>query len=341
MASIYKRRGKRGGSWYLSYYVDGRRIRKRIGRSKELAELARKDIEVRIAKEDLGWEEIQDPSFCEFAGRYLKYVRANARPSTCLRYKKAIQHFLDFLNNHGTLSPKLSHISFPLVEEYKQKRAASVQPLTVNVELKVLKALYSFAVRCRCARTNPVMKVSFYREPERKPRFLTKNEIQHLLKNADGLYPIVYTFLKTGLRKSELVNLRWENVDFERQRIRIESDESWRTKTGNSREIPLDDTLVRILKELPRRSEYVFTNTKGRKYAHHLTERVKRLAKRIGLDCLTLHILRHTFISHLVMSGVQLVAVKELAGHSDIKTTMRYVHLTPDHLRDSVARLPY
>ena len=117
--------------------------------------------------------------------------------------------------------------------------------------------------------------------------------------------------------------------------------ESGKQKTGNTREIPIGDALLSLLKKLPRRSEYVFVNTQGRKYQYHLTERVKRLGKRIGLPNLTLHTLRHTFISHLVMSGVDLVTVKEFAGHADIKTTMRYAHLAPEHLRKSIGKLPY
>jgi len=337
MASIYKR----GKVWYLSCYCSGRRVRKHIGKSKKLAELAREETEVKIAKGELGWEEVEDPRFCEFVGRYLEYLVANTRHTTYLRYRKALQHFIDFLRKNGSLSLRLSQISFNIIEEYKQERTSLVRPLTVNVELKVLKALYNLAIKCRCARENPVRQVPFYKETERKPTYLRREEIDCLLDNCDGLHPILYTFLKTGLRKSELINLRWEDVEFDRKYIRVESKEDWQTKTGNSREVPIDEDLLDMLTELPKESDYVFLNTNGRKYGYHLTERVKRLGRRIGIENLTVHALRHTFISHLVMSGVDLVTVKELAGHSDIKTTMRYAHLTPEHLRKSIGKLPY
>ncbi len=337
MASIYKRENV----WYVSFYINGKRVRKKVGRSKKLAELARKEIEVKIAKHELGWEEVKDPSFHDFKDDYLKYLKANTRNTTYIRYKKALQHFIDFLRNYGNLWPKLSQISFQLIEEYKQKRIKVVKPLTVNVELKVLKVLYNFAIKCKCARDNPVNEVPFYREAEKKPKFLTKNEIDCLLENSNGLHPILYTFLKTGVRKSELINLQWRDVDFQRKCIKVESNENWHTKTGNSREIPIGEDLIKILKSLPKTSQYVFVNTNGKKYGYHLTERVKRLARRIGIEGLTLHTLRHTFISHLVMNGVDLVAVKELAGHSDIKTTLRYAHLAPGHLRESIGKLPY
>jgi len=337
MASIYKR----GNIWYLSAYVNGRRVRKRVARSKKLSELARQEIEVKIAKGDLGWEELEDPSFDDVKEKYLQYVEGNTRPTTFVRYKETLQHFTDFLRSNGSGSPRVSHISFETIENYKQERIKTLRPSTVNVELKALRIFYNFVIKCQCARENPANKVTFYREAEKKPTFLKKEEIDHLLKNSNGLYPILYTFLKTGLRKSELINLRWDDLDFQRKCATVESKKSWHTKTGKSRQIPLDDDLLNVLRKLPRTSEYIFLNTNGRKYDYHLNERVKKLEECIGIRNLTLHTLRHTFISHLVMSGVDLVTVKELAGHSDIKTTMRYAHLAPEHLRKSIGKLPY
>jgi len=337
VASIYKR----GRVWYISYYVNGRRIRKKVGTSKKLAELVQKEVEVKIAKGELGWEEVKDPTFKDFQEEYLSYLRVNTRPKTYVRYRDALDHFRSFLEKNGSLSWKLSQISFSFIEQFKKERIKFVKPHTVNIELKVLKAFYNFAIKCKCAVKNPVNEVSFFRTSEKKPRFLTKEEIKKLLRSSNSLYPVLYTFLKTGLRKAELINLRWENVDFQRKCILVESNNGWQTKTGNTREIPLGDDVLSILKNLPRKSDYVFLNTQGRKYEYHLTERVKRLGQSIGLSDLTLHMLRHTFISHLVMSGVDLVTVKELAGHSDIKTTMRYAHLAPEHLRKSIGKLPY
>ena len=77
MASIYKRENV----WYLSYRVGGRRVRKSVGKSKKLAVLAQKEVEVQLAKKKLGWEEIRDPTFCNFQEKYLRYLKANTRPT--------------------------------------------------------------------------------------------------------------------------------------------------------------------------------------------------------------------------------------------------------------------
>ena len=271
----------------------------------------------------------------------VQYLAPNVRPKTCVQYRGSLNNFRRYLTEQGMTSPRLSRLSFSLIEAYKRHRAKRVKPLTINTELKVLRTFFYYAIKCHCATENPAQKVPFLRVPHHTPRFLTQEEIDLLLTNANGLYPVLSTFLKTGMRKNELINLTWDDVDFTRKCIRIESKEGWATKTGNTREILVSDDLLRLLQRLPRRSEYVFLNTEGRIYGYHLNERLKRLGTRIGLPHITVHGLRHTFISHLVMSGVDLVTVKELAGHADIKTTMRYAHLAPDHLRHSVAKLPY
>ncbi len=269
MASIYRR----SNAWYLSYYLNGKRVRKKVGRSKKLAELVLKDIEVRIAKNEVGWEQSTDPSFHDFERMYLEYLQENTRPTTYVRCRKVLQHFTDFLDDYGAALARLSQISFHLIEKYKHQRSGVVKPSTVNVELKVLKALYNYAIKCKCARENPVRNVPFYREVKKEPKFLNAKEIEVLLDNSDGLYPVLYAFLKTGLRKSELINLRWENIDFQRKYITVESREDWCTKTGNTREIPIADDLMEILNKLPRTSDYIFINSNGRKYGFHLTEK--------------------------------------------------------------------
>ena len=95
--------------------------------------------------------------------KYLQYLKAITRPTTYVRFRKVLQYFTDFLAGYGTASPKLSQISFQLIEEYKQERSKAVKPSTVNIELKVLRALYNFAIQCKCARENPVSKVDFFR----------------------------------------------------------------------------------------------------------------------------------------------------------------------------------
>ena len=190
MASIYKR----NNIWYLSYYRNGKRVRKKVGRSKKLTGLVLKDLEVKIAKNRVGWEEITDTGFCDFREKYLEYLKENTRPTTYVRYRKALQRFTDFLENCDAALAELSQISFHLIEEYKKQRSRAVKPLTVNVELKVLKALYNYAIKCKCARENPVRSVPFYREWSNSLRTRTCCQTQ-------GHYSYGYLFKGSRNRK--------------------------------------------------------------------------------------------------------------------------------------------
>ena len=146
----------------------------------------------------------------------------------------------------------------------------------------------------------------------------------------------------TGLRKGEWINLRWYNVilDGENPSIAIVSSGSWKTKTGESRVIPLNKTALEIIKKQKgRNKEYVFTSKNGStihpdKPYHSL----KTALKNLGLHG-DVHKLRHTFASNLVMKKRPLYDVQRLLGHRDIQTTMIYAHLSPDYLKESVKKL--
>ena len=147
------------------------------------------------------------------------------------------------------------------------------------------------------------------------------------------------------MRKGELENLEWSDIDFKRRKIKIQWKETWQPKTGE-REIPIGEQLFDILKKQREendsglKSNFVFPHRNGGKIKMKLRDKMIEIAKEANIDGLTkLHTLRHTFASHLVMAGVDLPTVKKLMGHSDIQTTMIYAHLAPEHLIDAVNKL--
>ena len=96
-----------------------------------------------------------------------------------------------------------------------------------------------------------------------------------------------------------------------------------------------------ILLQFKKNEGYCLTNGQGTQWLNNISRDFAVLCKRAGLENCTLHVLRHTFASNLMMSGVDLGTVQKLMGHKDIKTTMRYAHLAPDHLRAGVEKLNY
>jgi len=335
MATIYKR----GNAWYLDYRYHGRRVRKRIGRSKRVAQLALNDIELKLAQDEAGLLP-SNISLADWVEAFKQYAKTNTASATAARYAGVVDGFASFAAKKLG-SSKLRHISAELIETYKAFRRGKVKPRTLNYEVKVLRLFFNRAIQFGHLRSNPAARVQTVSAAQPSPRFLNKEEIDNLLASSGELYPFVLLLLKTGLRKGEALNLRWEDVDFERQRILVVPRDSWVAKGRRGREVPFDEHVAQVLQSLPRTSEYVLTNRAGGQLKYHLYEKFARVVKRAGLEGVTLHTLRHTYISHLVMAGTDLVAVKQLAGHAGIQTTMAYAHLAPDHLEKAVSKLPY
>lgn len=365
MPRIYKR----GKVWYIDIHVKGRRIRRRVGNSKRVAELALKDTEVKVAKEEFGLAK-QDIVITKLIESFLDYSRANHRKATTVRYRSVLDNFERFLENHPDIK-FASEITPELIDRYKVFRKdcfinpngrpieseedittftrKGARAYTINFELKTLSTLFNLALKWGYVKVNPVKGITRMKVNDtRKLKFLSLKECERFLRSCSKeLYPVFFTFLNTGMRKSELENLQWSDIDFKRRKIRIQWKEDWQPKTGE-RDIPMGQQLYDLLKKVKNdndssfKSTYVFPHKDGGRIKMKLRDKMIDIAKEAGIDGLTkLHTLRHTFASHLVMQGVDLPTVKKLMGHTDIQTTMIYAHLAPDHLASAVEKLPF
>ena len=195
------------------------------------------------------------------------------------------------------------------------------------------------AIKWSKASENPVSQVRFFREDNGRTRFLTEEEETRLLACCSAsLRPLVITALHTGFRKSELLTLGWEHVDFRHRLITVESAYA---KNSETRSIPMTTTLMETLRPLKEEAEpsvSVFQTHKGTPYKH-IAKVFRAACKRAGLTDMTFHDLRHTFASRLVMAGVDLPTVQAFMGHKTIAMTMGYTHLAPGHKRTAIAVL--
>lgn len=174
-------------------------------------------------------------------------------------------------------------------------------------------------------------------ENNRRLRFLSKEEIASLIDACDPhLRPIAITALNTGMRKGEILNLTWDQVDLKHGFILLVN-----TKNGERREIPINDTLRETLLGLTRRLDvpYVFYDQKTGKPYQDIKRSFASACRRARIRDFRIHDCRHTFASQLIMAGVDLTTVKELLGHKTITMTMRYAHLAPSHKVKAVAIL--
>jgi integrase len=163
-------------------------------------------------------------------------------------------------------------------------------------------------------------------------------------ENPDHLTPIVLLALNTGLRKGEIFNLTWADVDWTLAQLTVrgESDERLEgSKSRQTRYVPLNREALDTLKAWRAASAedgYVFPGDDGERLID-IKKAWLPVLRAATITNFTFHDLRHTFASKLVMAGVDLNTVRELLGHSDIKMTLRYAHLAPEHKAAAVARL--
>jgi integrase len=213
----------------------------------------------------------------------------------------------------------------------------------VNVELRTLKAFFNQAIKWELLDKSPFKNIKLLKIPERSPGFLTKEDFLVLLNNItqEWLRSIVIFAVNTGMRRSEIVNLKWENVDLERNTILVANSESFKTKSGRQRIIPINLLAKRILITRERISPYVFVNYKGQKmYDNYLGQCFRKSVRNAKLEAkISFHSLRHTFASWLVQSGVGIYEVQKLLGHSSISVTQVYAHLSENELHSAVDRI--
>jgi integrase len=235
----------------------------------------------------------------------------------------------------------LHEITSSMILQFKKERMGKAADNTINNELNYLSGVFTTAIEWDKAILNPVRRVKRFRGVERK-RILERWEQNALITAAANetmpphLLPLIVFDLNTGLRKGELLTLKWSDVNYESIQILIRAENA---KSNRSRYIDLNRHALAVLKSLPRRSEYVFCDRYGRPFKnfHHSYVSAATLA---GLDDLCIHDLRRTFGSNCVMDGVSLPTVQAWMGHRDISTTIKhYSHLVSAFKKEEIKKI--
>jgi integrase len=322
----------KGNRWYIDYYLpDGRRKREVVGHvdkiTRSVAEKALKARVGEIVQGKFNLERTKKPvPFDNLLGRYLEYAKDNHRS-----YKRDITISKALLKSFGNML--LSNITSWHVEKFKsQRKDQDLSLSTINRELTVLKRVFNLGIEWKLTSYNPVKGVKFFKIPLQKLRVLSEEEFLKLYNAASPhLKPILLIAVSTGMRRGEVLSLKWEDIDLKNGVIFVKD-----SKTYESRAIPMNEGLIENL-ELKKAStnEYLFCNTDGTAIesvnrSFHTARRRSRIAY-----C-TFHCLRHTFATRAVMAGVDIVTVQETLGHKTIAMTKRYSHPTPEHKKKAV-----
>lgn len=278
-------------------------------------------------------EKQQEYTFEELSQKYRAW--AEGRQRAYWRWKRYIIDQLERKFN-GYL---LNDITIDVIEQYQTEvLSKGRKPATVNKLTAVLSHMFTKAADWNMIDKTNIPRVKKIREENRRLRYLSQEECQTLIDAADNhLKPIVITALNTGMRKGEILGLRWDkHVDLKHNRILLD-----KTKNGERREIPINDTLKGVLQSITRRLDipYVFyDNATGKPYGD-VKKAFATALRRAGITDFHFHDLRHTFASHLVMAGVDITTVSKLLGHKSLKMTLRYSHLSQGHLDNAVKML--
>lgn len=285
------------------------------------------------------------PTLLEFAPRFIEeYVIANRQKPSEVESKKSRLRL--HLMPHLGLK-RLDAIRNEDVQRLKS-RLGKYAPKTVNNVLTVLNRLLSIAVEWEVIDQMPCT-IRHLKVVHKEAAFHDFAEYERLIDAAgtvgDEARLVVLLGGDAGLRRGEILALRWCDLDFERRHLNV-SHSDWRgqisvPKGGRARRVPLTERLLASLQHYRHlRGSLVICEDNGEPLTKDVVQcLVKRAARLANLRETGIHILRHTFCSHLAMKGAPARAIQELAGHADLSTTQRYMHLSPRAVEDAIRLL--
>ena len=276
----------------------------------------------------------------KFKKEYLEYISSTKSKS----YIRSVNLSFNQFQSYSKDIP-LIRINNKLIDKFILK-VFSRSKYAASLYYKTLKAAFTKAVDWNYLEFNPFKKVKLPKIATRKPLFMSDEEFQQLINNTHRqfLKNIFYTAYYTGMRLGEILNMKWNWINFKDNIITVKCTEEFLTKSKRERIIPINKVLRFILlNQLPRvidinQNDFVFTKVKGVKLNENfVSKQFKKSVRAADLnDDIHFHCCRHSFASHLVQKSVSLYVVKELLGHEDLKTTQIYSHLQPENLMQAV-----
>lgn len=328
---------KRGKVWWMSFSYQGKQIRRSTETTdKKLAQRILDKVKGEIAEGK--WFEKQPGEYRTFKEMMDKYMAEhsarNKAPKSHIRDRSLCAHLVGFF---GDMT--ITEITPSLISEYKTKRREKgASPRTINYELTLMSHAFNLARKeWEWIKENPVSKVSKEKVNNQIERWLTLEEEKKLIKNSpQWLKEIIIFALNTGMRQSEILDLKWSQVDLARKTITILEQKNQKIDT-----LPINDNVANILNKRKKlrksESKYVFTNNNGKKIDDgNLRRSFYSVIKKAGIGPFRFHDLRHTFATRLVQAGIDLYTLQKLGRWKNISMVMRYAHHYPESLRSGV-----
>lgn len=325
---VYKRTDRPG--WWVSYIdASGNRIRSKCAaqtRSQAMSLLSKIKTQEERAR-TLGTRPTRDISTAVLLERFMRHQKTRLRPTTYERLGGTLRTL------QANLPEQAAAITRSVVADYIETRSKSVKPGTVAKEISTLKHCLRLAVDWGLLHENAASRARLPEVPVGEPRYLTPGELQTALENAPAWLRAPMAFaVCTGIRRGEMLSLRWMDVDLLHRRVYLREPNS-----DSQRTLPLSDDAIYVLRSLPRGgpSDAVFGDIDPLR----LSVTTRRVFQRLGIKDASFHTLRHTSASWLVQHGVDLDSVGQLLGLKTPHMTQRYAHLSPEYAGSSEVQM--
>lgn len=329
------------GKWYVDFRFKKKRHREFGGWTKGQARNTLTKLRAELLDVARGFKRpaAEDVLFETFGAEVIElYSKPNKRSWT--RDDLSLENLKRFFKGKA-----LSAIGPADIEAFKAKRRTEVSDSTTNRELAFLKTMLNLAVEWGRLEKSPAAKVKKFREPASRERILTGEETRRLLKAAGPeLRPIITVALGTGMRKGEVLALKWPDVDLVRGIITVTT-----SKSGKGRKVPMSGAVAAALGAIPRRGEHVFHNPETGTHIKDVKTGFRAACARAkknpddkkdpGITGLRFHDLRHTFASKALELGADIMTVSRILGHSSIMMTAKYLHPTGESMRAAVEKM--
>ncbi|MBI3954786.1 tyrosine-type recombinase/integrase [Candidatus Collierbacteria bacterium] len=267
--------------------------------------------------------------FKQAIANFKEHLTSLGRASaTILAYTKDIEQLADFIQKSGKTTP--SQVTPDDINDFKSSLSKEdYTAKSISRKINSIKAFFRFLETQNQVTSNPATQITHPKYEVKPPRILSKLEYRALRDACRGdarISAIVELLLQTGIRISELANLKLEDLDLTGNRITIKAYESHPERT-----IPLNPAakiaLENYLKERPKTSnQFVFVTKTGNPFlVRNIRSSIDRFFRLAGIDDAKVNDLRHTFIAQQLMAGTPLVYVSKLAGHKRLSTTEKYL----------------
>ena len=308
--SIFKK--EKGGEWFIRYRdINGKQRQIKAGKTKAIAqELERKILAERDTQKRFGYKPKKEITFGEWVVEYLDRIKTRVSKNTIANKKSCFKNMSEIFG-YKYLSEITEDDFYNFIENASSNTAKTYQMF-----------LQTFLAEAEeCGFNVPTLKIKIGKKPPARVRYLTEEEAERLLRNSGDLKLLIKMALMTGMRKSEMLNLTWQNIDLKAKLIHIEE-----SKNGERRSVPISNSLLKELKMIENKNsnERIFKDIKSLQYQFEKLLNVSKIKN------FHFHDLRHTFASWLAIKGVSLYTIKEILGHKSITMTQRYAHLSPD-----------